>query len=127
MTPKEEGVFADLIGPTALLDAMPEHFGPYLHRVNAGQNLTYEEARNYMWMVLAIEDARQRSAQLGVLLNGLMAKHPTAEEATGASIAIGDPQNQLPARAEAIVSAGLPNWSNRCASASRNRVSVNGW
>jgi len=83
VTTKEEGVFADLIGPTAVLDAMPAHFGPYLHRVNAGQNLTYEEAHNYMWMVLAIEDDRQRSAQLGVLLNGLMAKHPTAEEATG--------------------------------------------
>lgn len=77
-------MFADLIGPTTMvLDATPAHFGPYLHRVNAGQNLTYEEAHHYMRMVLAIEDDRQRSAQLGVLLNGLMAKHPTAEEATG--------------------------------------------
>lgn len=76
-------MFADLIGPTALLDSAPAHFGPYLHRVNAGQSLTYEEANNYMRMVLAIEENRQRSAQLGVLLNGIMAKHPTAEEATG--------------------------------------------
>ena len=59
------------------------HFGAYLHRLNAGQDLTYEEARSYMSMVLAIDDGRQRSAQLGVLLNGMMAKRPTVEEATG--------------------------------------------
>lgn len=76
-------MFADLIGPQTQLDATPAHFGPYLHRVNAGQSLTYEEAHNYMRMVLAIEDDRQRSAQLGVLLNGIMAKRPCAEEATG--------------------------------------------
>jgi len=76
-------MLADLIGPAALLDRTPSHFGSYLHRVNAGQSLTYEEAKNYMRLVLAIEDDRQRSAQLGVLLNGIMAKHPTVEEATG--------------------------------------------
>jgi anthranilate phosphoribosyltransferase len=75
-------MYADLIGPQAL-QAAPAHFGPYLHRVNAGQSLTYEEAYHYMRMVLEIEDDRQRSAQLAVLLNGMMAKHPTAEEATG--------------------------------------------
>ncbi len=76
-------MFADLIGPETVLGMAPAHFGPYLHRVNAGQSLTYDEAHNYMRMVLAIEDDRQRSAQLGVLLNGIMAKHPTAEETTG--------------------------------------------
>jgi anthranilate phosphoribosyltransferase len=76
-------VFADLIGPGVLADTTPAHFGTYLHRLNAGQNLTYEEANNYMRMVLELEDPRQRSAQLGVLLNGFMAKHPTVEEATG--------------------------------------------
>ncbi|MER7273491.1 hypothetical protein ABT369_03445 [Dactylosporangium sp. NPDC000244] len=77
-------MFADLIGPAAaLLDMAPAHFGSYLHRVNAGQSLTYEEANNYMRLVLAIEDDRQRSAQLGVLLNGIMAKRPAAEEAAG--------------------------------------------
>ena len=73
---------ADLIGPLQAA-AGPEHFGAYLHRLNAGQDLTYEEARSYMSMVLAIDDGRQRSAQLGVLLNGMMAKRPTVEEATG--------------------------------------------
>lgn len=73
---------ADLIGPLQAT-AGPKHFGTYLHRLNAGQDLTYEEARSYMSMVLAIDDGRQRSAQLGVLLNGMMAKRPTVEEATG--------------------------------------------
>lgn len=73
---------ADLIGPLQVT-AGPRHFGAYLHRLNAGQDLTYEEARSYMSMVLAIDDGRQRSAQLGVLLNGMMAKRPTVEEATG--------------------------------------------
>jgi anthranilate phosphoribosyltransferase len=83
VTRKEEGMFADLIGPATQPDAEPAHFEPYLHRVNAGQSLSYEEAHDYMRMVLAIDDDRQRSAQLGVLLNGIMAKHPCAEEATG--------------------------------------------
>jgi anthranilate phosphoribosyltransferase len=73
---------ADLIGPHQTTGG-PKHFGAYLHRLNAGQDLTYEEARSYMSMVLSIDDGRQRSAQLGVLLNGMMAKRPTLEEATG--------------------------------------------
>ena len=76
-------VLADLISPQLEPDARPAHFGAYLHRLNAGQDLTYEEARGYMRMVLGIDDGRQRSAQLGVLLNGFMAKRPTVEEATG--------------------------------------------
>jgi anthranilate phosphoribosyltransferase len=73
---------ADLIGSQQAA-MLPKHFGAYLHRLNAGQDLTYEEARSYMSLVLAIDDGRQRSAQLGVLLNGMMAKRPTVEEATG--------------------------------------------
>lgn len=76
-------VLADLIGGLAGPGTRPAHFGAYLHRLNAGQDLTYEEARGYMRMVLTIGDGRQRSAQLGVLLNGFMAKRPTVEEATG--------------------------------------------
>lgn len=78
-------MFADLIGPAVpLLDGSPvPHFGTYLHRLNSGQNLTYEEANSYMRSVLGLDDPRQRSAQLGVLLNGFMARHPTVEEATG--------------------------------------------
>lgn len=76
-------VLADLMGDLAGPGTRPAHFGAYLHRLNAGQGLTYEEARGYMRMVLAIGDSRQRSAQLGVLLNGFMAKRPTVEEATG--------------------------------------------
>lgn len=72
----------DLVRADAVSEA-PAHFGQFLHRVNAGHCLAYEEAREYMRMVLAIGDDRQRSAQLGVLLNGIMAKHPTVEEATG--------------------------------------------
>lgn len=75
-------MFADLIGPAATFEGAAD-FGTYLHRLNAGQNLTYQEAADYMRAVLAIEDPRQRSAQLAVLLNGLMAKHPTVDEATG--------------------------------------------
>jgi anthranilate phosphoribosyltransferase len=75
-------MLADLIGPLQATEG-PKHFGAYLHRLNAGQDLTYEEARSYMSLVLAIDDGRQRSAQLGVLLNGMMAKRPTVEEATG--------------------------------------------
>ncbi|MBR7827800.1 hypothetical protein KDK95_15885 [Actinospica sp. MGRD01-02] len=73
---------ADLIGSIPSQEATP-HFGAFLHRLNAGQNLTYTEARAYMTKVLAIADPRQRSAQLAVLLNGIMAKHPTIDEATG--------------------------------------------
>lgn len=76
-------MLADLMGPAVLAERTPRHFGAYLHRLNARQNLTYEEANNYMRMVLELKDPRQRSAQLAVLLNGLMAKHPTVEEATG--------------------------------------------
>jgi anthranilate phosphoribosyltransferase len=77
-------MFADLIGPAGLGPvADPPHFGTYLHRLNSGQSLTYDEANSYMRAVLGLEDPRQRSAQLGVLLNGFMAKHPTVEEATG--------------------------------------------
>jgi anthranilate phosphoribosyltransferase len=80
---QEDGMLADLIGPVAALAEAPTHFGTYLHQLNAGQSLTYQEAADYMRMVLAIDDPRQRSAQLGVLLNGFMAKHPTVDEATG--------------------------------------------
>ena len=76
-------VLADLVGPRPEPATRPAHFGAYLHRLNAGQDLAYEEARSYMRMVLGIDDGRQRSAQLGVLLNGFMAKRPTVEEATG--------------------------------------------
>lgn len=58
-------------------------FGEYLHRLNAGGALTYAEAHDYMALVLSIDEPRQRSAQLGVLLNGFMAKHPTVDEALG--------------------------------------------
>lgn len=76
-------MFADLIGPDLVAAQAPAHFGAYQHRLNARQNLTYEEANRYMRMVLELDDPRQRSAQLAVLLNGFMAKHPTVEEATG--------------------------------------------
>jgi len=74
---------AELLGTADVATADPAHFGTYLHRLNSGQVLTYHEAANYMRMVLAIADDRQRSAQLGVLLNGFMAKHPTVDEAVG--------------------------------------------
>lgn len=74
-------MYANLIGfPEA---ATPTHFGPYLTRLNSGLSLTYHEAADYMRLVLAIDDPRTRSAQLGVLLNGFMAKSPTVEEASG--------------------------------------------
>ncbi|WP_406273750.1 hypothetical protein OH799_35435 [Nocardia sp. NBC_00881] len=65
-------------------DSEPAHFASYLSRLNSGSSLTYREASDYMRLVLDIDDPRMRSAQLGVLLNGLMAKHPTVEEASGA-------------------------------------------
>ena len=74
--------YADLIG-SALPPPRASHFGTFLHRLTAGQHLTYQEAHSYMTTVLAIDDPRQRSAQLAVLLNGLMAKHPSIDEATG--------------------------------------------
>jgi len=74
---------AEMLGTADVATADPAHFGTYLHRLNSGQVLTYHEAANYMRMVLAIADDRQRSAQLGVLLNGFMAKHPTVDEAVG--------------------------------------------
>ncbi|MFF5230288.1 hypothetical protein [Dactylosporangium sp. NPDC000521] len=77
-------MYADLIGQDERLSSPdPTHFGAFLHRLNSGQSMTYHEAATYMRMVLAIDDPRQRSAQLGVLLNGFMARHPTVEEATG--------------------------------------------
>lgn len=79
---EDSRALTDLISPQQAAKP-PKHFGAYLHRLNARQDLTYEEARSYMSMVLAIDDGRQRSAQLGVLLNGMMAKRPTVEEATG--------------------------------------------
>lgn len=81
VTPREH-VLADLIGSIPAQEGAT-HFGSFLHRLNAGQNLTYAEAHSYMTKVLAIEDPRQRSAQLAVLLNGVMAKHPTIDEAAG--------------------------------------------
>jgi anthranilate phosphoribosyltransferase len=79
-----ESMFADLIGsPERPATSGPQHFGTYLHRLNAGQSLTYHEAHDYMRIVLSIEDPRQCSAQLGVLLNGFMAKHPSVDEALG--------------------------------------------
>lgn len=58
-------------------------FEAYLHRLNSGQSLSYHEAYDYMAAVLAIEDERRRSAQLGVLLNGMMAKRLMLDEALG--------------------------------------------
>jgi anthranilate phosphoribosyltransferase len=77
-------MYVDLLGASELASSnSPAHFGVYLHRLMSGQNLAYHEAADYMRMVLAIDDPSQRSAQLGVLLNGLMAKHPTVDEAVG--------------------------------------------
>ncbi|MEV4237158.1 hypothetical protein AB0J47_18490 [Nocardia sp. NPDC049737] len=74
-------MYANLMG--LVEDSKPTHFASYLSRLNSGLSLTYREASDYMRSVLDIDDPRMRSAQLGVLLNGLMAKHPTVEEASG--------------------------------------------
>jgi anthranilate phosphoribosyltransferase len=78
-----DSMYVDLLGPSGLVSDSPTHFGSYLHRLTSGQNLAYHEAADYMRMVLALDDSCQRSAQLGVLLNGLMTKRPTVDEAVG--------------------------------------------
>lgn len=58
-------------------------FDSFQHRLNAGQSLTYWESFEHMSAVLAITDPCRRSAQLGVLLNGLMSRRPTVDQAVG--------------------------------------------
>jgi anthranilate phosphoribosyltransferase len=91
-------MLADLTGANLLRPSRQvAHFDVYLHRLIAGQNLTYQEAHDYMAAVLRLANDRQRSAQLGVLLNGFMGKPPTVDEALGVVDAALDLDGHRPA------------------------------
>lgn len=67
--------------------ASPIQTGNYLHeaiyRINVGLNLTKEIAYSSFREALLLKNPGERGIFMGILLNGVMAKKPTVEEAVG--------------------------------------------
>ncbi len=73
---KKEDIFAEsLVMPNLIYEA--------IYRINVRHDLSESESYHVFREVLNILDDVERGTQMGILLNGLMAKHPTVEEVVG--------------------------------------------
>jgi hypothetical protein len=95
--------FREVRGRGLLVDTWINSTGPYTFAIDTGAGVTIISPR-----VARAADVNVRSGP-GPSIAGLSGVIVSANDATVQSIAIGDPQNQLPARSEVIVSAGLPS------------------
>ncbi|MEI6420499.1 MAG: hypothetical protein WCO30_02585, partial [bacterium] len=62
---------------------MPNLIYEAIYRINVRHDLSESESYHVFREVLNILDDVERGTQMGILLNGLMAKHPTVEEVVG--------------------------------------------
>jgi len=73
---KKAGIFAESI-------TMPNLLQEAIYRINIRHDLSEEESFCVFREVLNIKDDLERGTQMGILLNGIMAKQPTLDEAVG--------------------------------------------
>lgn len=95
--------FREVHGRGLLVDTWINSAGPFTFAIDTGAGVTIISPR-----VAREADVSVRSGP-GPSIAGLSGVIVSANDATVQSIAIGDPQNQLPAKYDVIVSAGLPN------------------
>jgi len=95
--------FREVHGRGLLVDTWINSAGPFTFAIDTGAGVTIISPR-----VAREADVRVRSGP-GPSIAGLSGAIVSANDASVQSIAIGDPQNQLPTKSEVIVSAGLPN------------------
>jgi anthranilate phosphoribosyltransferase len=73
---KENNIFAEsVVMPSLLYEA--------IYRINIGHDLSEREAFRVFCEVLNLKDDMDRNILMGILLNGVMAKHPTVDEVVG--------------------------------------------
>lgn len=95
--------FREVRGRGLLVDTWINSAGPFTFAIDTGAGVTIISPR-----VAREANVNVRSGP-GPSIAGLSGVIVSANDATVQSIAIGDPQNQLPAKSDVIVSAGLPN------------------
>ena len=95
--------FREVHGRGLLVDAWINSAGPFTFAIDTGAGVTIISPR-----VAREADVSVRSGP-GPTIAGLSGVMVSANDATVQSIAIGDPQNQLPAKSDVLVSPGLPN------------------
>ena len=95
--------FREVRGRGLLVETWINSAGPFTFAIDTGAGVTIISPR-----VAREANATVRSGP-GPSIAGLSGVIVSANDATVQRIAIGDPQNQLPAKSDVIVSSGLPN------------------